>query len=123
MLGDPAAAIRSLREQGVDVRVNIVGFAIDDAGLRTLFEEWAALGGGRYFAADNAEELGSAVQEALVAPFRVTDAEGALIAEGTVNDAPVELPAGAYIVEILTDPIRRYETVIEGGQPFLLQLE
>ena len=32
--GDVAATITDLRSQGVDVRVNIVGFAIDDAALK-----------------------------------------------------------------------------------------
>ena len=35
--GDPAAAIEALGEQGVDVRVNIVGFAIDDEALKDEF--------------------------------------------------------------------------------------
>ena len=121
--GDPPAAIRALREQGVDVRVNIVGFAIDDVGLRAQFEEWASIGGGRYFSADSAEELGTAVQEALIASFSVLDAQGNVVAAGTVNDGPVLLPAGDYVVEILTEPLRRYEVALEGGQSVVLQTE
>ena len=121
--GDPPATIRALREQGIDVRVNIVGFAIDDAGLRAQFEEWASLGGGRYFSADSAAELGSAVQEALVAPFQVLDAEGTVIAAGTVNDGPILVPAGAYVVEILSEPVRRYEVTLDGGQSVVVQVE
>ncbi|HQY31966.1 MAG TPA: VWA domain-containing protein, partial [Thermomicrobiales bacterium] len=38
--GDPAKAIRDLRAQGVDVQVNIVGFALDDDALRAQFADW-----------------------------------------------------------------------------------
>ena len=42
--GDPAAAIKALRAANTDVRVNIIGFAIDDEALRQTFESgrnWA----------------------------------------------------------------------------------
>ena len=53
--GDPAAAIAGLRAQGHNLRVSIVGYAIDDDGLRDTFARWAKLGGGEYF--DAAGEL------------------------------------------------------------------
>ncbi|MEZ5488891.1 MAG: VWA domain-containing protein [Gammaproteobacteria bacterium] len=40
--GDAASAIEALRSSGWDFRVNVVGFAIDDAELARLFESWAA---------------------------------------------------------------------------------
>ncbi|MCX6044334.1 MAG: VWA domain-containing protein [Chloroflexi bacterium] len=116
--GDPAAEIKSLRAQGIDVRINIVGFDVDDAALKATFAQWAELGGGFYFNASNAKELDAAVANALRAPFRVLDANGALIASGIVNGDPINLPAGVYTVEVLTEPVRRFEQVkIEGGQP------
>lgn len=42
--GDPAAAIGKLKEAGVNVRVNIVGFAIDDERLAATFRHWADAG-------------------------------------------------------------------------------
>lgn len=47
--GSPAEVIASLRDADVNVRVNIVGYAIDDAALRETFSGWAELGGGEYF--------------------------------------------------------------------------
>jgi hypothetical protein len=114
--GDPAAEIANLRAQGIDVRVNIVGFAVNDPALQATFEAWAQLGGGRYFNADNAAELNRAVQQALVAPFRVRDAAGAEVATGTVNGDPVSLPAGDYTVEVLTEPTQRVEITVGGGE-------
>ena len=55
--GDPAAAIQALRGAGFDVRVNIVGFAIDEHRLREEFEAWARAGNGRYVEANDGAQL------------------------------------------------------------------
>lgn len=95
--GDPAAAIEDLRAAGVDVRVNIVGFAIDELMLEEDFERWARLGGGRYFDAADGEALRQAVRSSLREGFEVLRS-GALVATGTVGDAGVELAPGRYEV-------------------------
>ena len=64
--GDSAAAIQALVDSGIDVRVNIVGFALDDEALKAQFEEWARIGNGRYIDAGNAAELTAAVAEAVL---------------------------------------------------------
>ena len=64
--GNPKAAIQSLRAGGTDVRVNIVGFAVDEVVLKETFREWARLGNGGYFDAQNGEQL----KNALVATLR-----------------------------------------------------
>lgn len=54
--GDPAAAARALRESGIAVTVNVIGFGVDEktaAQLRPI----AAAGGGEYLAADTATAL------------------------------------------------------------------
>jgi len=121
--GDPAAEIANLRAQGIDVRVNIVGFAIDDPALQATFEEWATLGGGAYFNADNAGELDVAVSRALAAPFRVLDASGTEVASGVVNGDPVTLPAGNYTVMVLTEPMQQLPVTIAGGDTVTVTVE
>jgi hypothetical protein len=113
--GDPAAAITALQEQGVDVRVNIVGFAIGDAALKQQFEAWAALGGGGYFDAADASQLNAALQQALRVPFRVLAADGIEVGRGFVNGDPLTLPAGVYTVDVLAEPIIRFEQVVISG--------
>jgi hypothetical protein len=98
--GDPAAAIEALGEQGVDVRVNIVGFAIDDETLKDEFRSWAKLGGGQYLDAGEAEALGGALEQSLRIPFEVIDASGDVVATGFVGEDPVEVPAGGYSIRI-----------------------
>ncbi|MEM1271663.1 MAG: VWA domain-containing protein, partial [Bacteroidota bacterium] len=94
--GDPEAVIRDLRARGLDVRVSVVGFAIDDADLRSEFEGWADLGGGAYFDARSAEDLSESLRTVLSGPFSVLDASGTVVAEGVIGGAPVRVPAGVY---------------------------
>lgn len=98
--GDPQVEIAALRAEGFDVRVNIVGFAVADAGLKETFRRWAETGGGRYLDAADAKGLDAAVQAAVALPFRVRDAAGAVVAEGVVGGDAVSLPPGTYGVEI-----------------------
>jgi hypothetical protein len=122
--GDPAREIQALAAQGLDVRVNIVGFAVEDEVLEDTFREWARLGSGQYFDAVGAEELGQAVEQALRPGFRVLDADGVVAATGVVDGEAVDVPAGAYKVEVLTDPLRVFENVNVGsGSRIRLELE
>src|SRR5690606_24172533 len=89
--GDPAKVIESLRDKGIDVHLNIAGFAIDDDELESRFREWAGLGGGKYFSARDQQGLSGALRDALRVPFTVRNATGAVVAEGVVGGEPVEL--------------------------------
>ena len=110
--GDPEAAIRAIKASGLDIRVNIVGFAIDDEGLQEQLAHWAEVGGGESFTATDADSLTAGIAAALAAPFRVLDETGAEVASGIVGGDPVSLPPGSYTVEVLTDPVRVYEEVV-----------
>lgn len=109
--GDPAAVIRELAAAGTDVRVNIVGFAIDELMLQETFAEWASIGNGRYFNASDAAELAASLRETVEVPYAVLDAAGTVVATGTVNGAPVELDAGTYRVVTRTTPARTLDGV------------
>ncbi len=98
--GDPRAAIEALRKHGFDVRVNIVGFAINELGLKEQFESWARIGNGRYIEAHDKQELRDAMNRSLDTPFEVA-AGDEIIATGVVNGDPVVLPAGTYRVRVL----------------------
>ncbi|MFZ5657895.1 MAG: VWA domain-containing protein [Pseudomonadota bacterium] len=54
--GDPAAAARALRESGIAVTVNVIGFGVDGKAAAQL-RPIAAAGGGEYLAADTASAL------------------------------------------------------------------
>ncbi|MEP6509027.1 MAG: discoidin domain-containing protein, partial [Gemmatimonadales bacterium] len=107
--GDPGQAIQTLKTQGLDLRINVVGFDVADAGLKVNFERWATLGGGRYFDAKNGQELTKAMTDALRPKFQVTDVTGGVVAEGNVGGGRVSLPVGTYTVRVLTSPVKTFE--------------
>ena len=110
--GDAAAAIRELRSRGDDVRVNIVGFAIDELMLQETFAEWARLGNGKYFNAKDGRELAASLAGSLEVPYAVVDARGTTVATGTVNGAPVEVEPGTYRIVAQTNPPRTVDNVV-----------
>jgi hypothetical protein len=119
--GDPAAAIGALRDSGIQVRVNIVGFAVDNDALRRQFEEWARLGNGQYIDAIDAAELDAAITQAIQPIYNVIDNQGNIVASGQVGGPALSLPAGIYRVEVLTQPTLIYEVVrITAGQKMQL---
>ena len=100
--GDPALAIRELRSVGSDVRVNIVGYAIDEAALRETFASWAAIGGGQYLNAPDAEQLSKAMRQALAIPFEVY-AGDTLMATSVTGATRLTLPSGDYQIRFRRD--------------------
>ncbi|MBN2056374.1 VWA domain-containing protein, partial [bacterium] len=118
--GDPEKEIQALIDKGFDIRINIVGFAIDDQELAERFQEWAALGGGRYFDGDGADELDKAVQQALRIPFEVFDGSGGMVAAGMVDGGPVTLPAGEYRVAVQSEPPMEFDPVAVPGDGHLV---
>jgi hypothetical protein len=109
--GDPGKVIEALKKKGLDVRVNIVGFAIGDAELEERFAAWAELGGGRYFRAQDREGLSDALSGALRVPFAVYGEDGQRVAGGIVGGDAVELGQGIYRVEVATSTRRAFDRV------------
>lgn len=114
--GDPAAAVAGLQEKGIDVTLNIVGFAIDDDATEMQFAEWAEAGGGKYFAATDQAGLSQAVNQALKTPFTVYDETGERVAEGLVGGEPLTLDAGYYRVVVASATPRTFEDVEVPGE-------
>ncbi|GIW04524.1 MAG: hypothetical protein KatS3mg059_1144 [Thermomicrobiales bacterium] len=122
--GDPRGAIEALVAQGIDVHVNIVGFALDDEQLKQQFQQWARIGRGQYIDAGNADELNAAIQRAVAPPYRVIDEAGNIVATGVVGGSSVRVPPGVYTVEVLTEPVQRYEgIVIQPGERTTVRLQ
>ncbi|MDT8321431.1 MAG: VWA domain-containing protein [Xanthomonadales bacterium] len=109
--GDPDAAIAELKELGMDIRLNIVGLAIDDEALKSSFARWAKSGGGLYFNAASREQLGAALSEAMLPKVQVLDATETVIAEGTVGAEAIPVPPGRYRVRVLTVPPLEFSDV------------
>lgn len=110
--GDPAAEIARLKQQGFQLVLNVVGFAVDEHALEREFARWAELGGGAYFSADDGAALAEGIAQAVRLPFVVwRGSERA--AAGFVGGAAVELPVGRYEVEVAG---RREAVEIRAGE-------
>ncbi len=111
--GDPAAAIAALTKAGTTVRVNIVGFAIEDPKLAVTFSHWASLGNGTYFDAKDAAGLGNALTQSMRSSFEVVTAQGQVVANGVTGGDAVSVMPGAYTVRIKGQTSRAQPVTIE----------
>lgn len=122
--GDPGAEIAGLRESGLDVQVNIVGFALDDETVREAFAGWARSGGGAYFDASDRDSLADAIARSVQAPFDVIDAAGQVVAQGMVGGEPVETAPGVYRVVVRASPERAFDDVaVSSGTAVTLEMD
>jgi hypothetical protein len=119
--GDPAAVIQSMVDSGIDVRVNIVGLAIDELMLRETFQQWARIGHGQYLDAQNSQELLSGLTQAIEQSYEVHDASGAVVASGTINGPGIELPEGSYTVHTATRE-NTLNAVVKAAETTVLNL-
>ncbi len=99
--GNPATSIQQIADSGIDVQVNIVGFAIDELMLRETFQQWARLGNGRYFDAQDAQQLESSLSQSMQESYEIIDQQGTLIGAGEVGAAPIKLAPGAYRLRLV----------------------
>jgi hypothetical protein len=98
--GDPAAAIEMLKKSGATVRVNIVGFAVDEAAIAATFRRWTDAGNGLYFEAKDAASLKRALSQAVRPAFEVLDPQGQLIASALAGGDPGPVAPGTYSVRL-----------------------
>ncbi len=114
--GDPEQVIAQLIDQGIDVRLNIVGFAINDEELKAQFNQWSVQGGGKYFDSNDPESLKQSVSHALKTPFSVFSPAGELVQEGVVNGQPLQLPAGIYTIKVFGNKTQTFENYHIKGE-------
>lgn len=91
-------------KQGINVRINIVGFAVADRKTAAQFRQWSIAGGGGYFDAQNAASLNDAFSRAVKPRFEVVDAQKQVVADGLVGGEPVKVLPGEYTVRLKGAP-------------------
>ncbi|MEX2542000.1 MAG: VWA domain-containing protein [Trueperaceae bacterium] len=122
--GSPAEAVTELLDQGLDVRINIVGFDLADEAAKAEMEQVAELSGGRYFDAADSGELLDGIKQSLAVPFTVLDASGGEVASGHLGDEGVALPAGTYrtIVHAAGTALEVPDVAVAAGQRTTVEL-
>lgn len=114
--GDPAATVAKLIASGLDVRINVVGFALTEESIKATMAEIAEITGGRFFDASNGQDLISALQAAMAAPFTLEDAAGQAVASGTTGGPAVDAPPGVFTLRVAAvgEPITVRDVEIRG---------
>lgn len=120
--GNPARTIDKLMKQGINVRINIVGFAVDDRKTAALFRQWSSAGGGGYFDAQNAASLDQALALAVKPRFEIIDAQKAVVAEGLVGGEPVSVLPGIYTVRLKGAPARSKSATVRPNATASVEL-
>lgn len=98
--GDSESVLRTLRASGLDIKMYIVGFALDDKGLVEQFKNWASIGGGKYYDAQSETDLQAALHQAVTPRFEVKNSFGEVVLSGYIGDQPSSLLPGQYTVSL-----------------------
>jgi len=102
--GDINAIAPALKEAGLDLQVNIVGFDIKEVEARKQLEAIAASTGGVYLDAKDSQELLSSLEQTLKIEFVLMDEGRQIKARGIVGGEPVQVLEGNYILRLLLQP-------------------
>jgi hypothetical protein len=100
--GDPVKAAADLKASGLDIRLNIVGFALKDPKVQKDLAGFSQSTGGLFYSADSGATLGDALMLAAVQsfPYTIYDGSGRAVASGEAGRGSEELPPGDYKVVV-----------------------
>ncbi len=100
--GDPVKAAQQLKDAGLPIVLNIVGFTLTGKKVEQELTGFAEATGGRYYSAQDGEALGRAVTRAAVTriPYTVFDENGTRVASGFAGPLAEALQPGAYKVVV-----------------------
>jgi Mg-chelatase subunit ChlD len=102
--GDITSIAPALKEAGLDLQVNIVGFDIKEIEARKQLEAIATSTGGIYLDAKDSEQLLDSLEQTLRIEFIVLDDQGVVKARGLVGGEPVQALEGEYTLKLLLQP-------------------
>ena len=122
--GRPQDVAEALVEQGLNVRVEVVGFALADEAVKQEMERIAEVTGGRFFDARDSAGLKDSLRAALAVPYSVLDETGARVGQGVVGRGAVTLPAGRYslVVHAVDTPIEIADVSVASKEVTRLKL-
>jgi hypothetical protein len=100
--GDPVKAAAELKASGLDIRLNIVGFALKNPQTQKDLAGFSQATGGLFYSAENGAGLADAVMLAAVEkfPYTVYDTSGKAVLSSQAGSGSDELPPGDYKVVV-----------------------
>ena len=123
--GDFTAAAKALKDSGLNLTLNIVGFTLKSVPAQAQLSGLAESTSGHYYGASSGEALARAVLLAAVdkLPYRILDAAAKEVARGEAGaTAAHELPPGSYTVVVTAaDQELKTPVTITVGQDVVLK--
>jgi hypothetical protein len=103
--GDPVKAAQDLIAAGLKMKIDVVGFNVsnDPAAVEQL-KKVAETGQGKFFSAENSQELSQALTEAVKVTYSVYDDQHKLVFIKPLSLESNELMSGNYRIEVALDP-------------------
>ncbi len=100
--GDPVKAAADLKASGLDIKLNIVGFALTNPKTQRDLAGFSQATGGLFYAAQSGQALGDALMVAAIDkfPYAIFDGAGKQVASGEAGWPAEELPLGDYKVVV-----------------------
>jgi hypothetical protein len=100
--GDAVKAAADLKASGLDLRLNIVGFAVTNPKTQKDLAGFSQATGGMFYAAQSGEALADALLVAAIEkfPYTVYDAAGKAVVSGEAGGGADALPPGDYKVVV-----------------------
>jgi len=102
--GDIESIASKLKESGIELTVNIIGFGIKEEEARKQLETIAESTGGIYLDAKDSQELLSSIQQTLKIEYDLIDEKGKVKASGYVGGEAVSVLEGEYILQLKLEP-------------------
>jgi hypothetical protein len=123
--GDPVKAAEDLKASGLDIRLNIVGFALKkNAKVQKDLAGFAQATGGLFYAAESGSALGEALMLAAIEklPYTVYDSAGKPVSSGEAGSGSDQLPPGEYkvVVKAGTRELVAPKVALAAGQSVTL---
>lgn len=111
---DPCPVAAELAAEGIDVRIDVVGFLVDEAA-RQILQCIADAGGGQYVDAADAGELAEALDTSLQRTFRSYEPTGTPIDGTLTSDGAPDLGEGQHLDGILSGEVKHYKVGVPEG--------
>jgi Ca-activated chloride channel family protein len=111
----PCEVARRIVKEGIDLRIDTVGFQVDAKARREL-RCIARVGKGTYVDARSADELADDLAQISLRALRRYETTGTAIQGGTTDADAAPIAAGQYVDSIVPGEERWYSVALEPGQ-------
>jgi len=104
--GDPVKAAQDLMAAGLKMKIHVVGFNVSNSAETVeQLKKVAEVGQGKFYTAENAEQMNQALAEAVKVGYAVFDEQGNQVYTKPLSQESTQLMSGTYKVVVNLDPL------------------